>query len=100
MAYYLVALERGHAWERGLSRRTQKGWDQHAAFMDNLTERGVVLLGGPLGEDVDTGDALLLVSADDEAAVRATLLPDPWHQTVLSIKTVQRWSLWLRSPRL
>jgi selenocysteine-specific translation elongation factor len=39
--------------------------------MDGLAERGTVLLGGPLGGDVNTGDVLLVVSADDEATVRA-----------------------------
>jgi hypothetical protein len=58
------------------------------------------VLGGPLGDDVDSGDALLVVSADDEAAVRATLRPDPWHDTVLTIKSVERWTPWLRSPAL
>jgi hypothetical protein len=42
--------------------------------MDALTERGTVLLGGPLGEDVNTGDALLVVGAED---VRAVLATDP-----------------------
>ncbi|MGH3095143.1 MAG: hypothetical protein ACRDMV_03985 [Streptosporangiales bacterium] len=68
--------------------------------MDMLTERGTVLLGGPVGDDVDSGDALLVVSADDEDAVRATLAPDPWHDTVLTIKNVECWSLWLRPPDL
>jgi uncharacterized protein YciI len=68
--------------------------------MDGLADRGTVLLGGPLGDDVDSGDALLVVSAEDEKAVRATLAPDPWHETVLTIKSVERWSLWLRSPAL
>lgn len=66
--------------------------------MDALAERGTVLRGGPLGDDVNSGDALLVVSANDEDAVRATLSPDPWHGTVLTIKSVERWTLWLRSP--
>jgi hypothetical protein len=68
--------------------------------MDALTERAIVLVGGPLGEDVDTGDALLLVVADDENAVRAVLATDPWDGHALSITSVERWTLWLRSPAL
>jgi hypothetical protein len=68
--------------------------------MDALTERGAVLLGGPLGDDIDAGDALLVMTADNADAVRAALAIDPWHDTVLRVKSVQRWSLWLRSPRL
>jgi hypothetical protein len=68
--------------------------------MDALTGCGTVLLGGPVGDDVDRGDALLLVSADDETAARAKLAPDPWHDTVLTIKSIERWTLWLHSPAL
>ncbi len=100
VAHYLVRHGRGPAWVTTRLRRAQEGWDEHAAFMDALTERGIVLLGGPLGHDVNSGDALLVVSADDEDAVVATLASDPWHGTVLTIKSVQRWSLWLRSPAL
>jgi uncharacterized protein YciI len=82
------------------SRRAQDCWDDHAAFLDTLAERGTVLRGGPLGDDVDSGDALLVVLADDTEAVRATLSRDPWHGTILTITSVERWSLWLRSPSL
>lgn len=98
MAHFFVTQGRGPTWDPGRSRRAQDGWGQHAAFMDALAERGTVLLGGPVGDDVDVGDALLVVSADDEAAVRAVLAADPWGGTVLTIKSMQRWSLWLRSP--
>lgn len=100
MAVYLVRHGHGPAHDPTRSRRTQDGWNEHAAFMDALTERGIVLIGGPVGDDVDSGDALLVVSAEDEDAVRASLAPDPWHGTVLAIKNVERWSLWLRSPAL
>jgi uncharacterized protein YciI len=100
MALYLIRHGHGPTHDPNRSRRAQDGWTEHAAFMDALTERGTVLLGGPLGGDVDSGDALLVVSGDDEDAVRATLTPDPWHGTVLQIKSVERWTLWLRSPAL
>jgi uncharacterized protein YciI len=100
MAYYLVTHGHGPAWDPARPRREQHGWDEHAAFMDGLTERGTVLLGGPIGDDVDRGEAVVVVCADDEAATRAVLAADPWHENVLTIATVQRWSLWLRSPTL
>jgi uncharacterized protein YciI len=66
--------------------------------MDALNKQGTVLLGGPLGDDPDAGEALLVLSVDDETAARAALAADPWHDTVLTIKSVQRWTLWLRPP--
>ncbi len=98
MPHYLVTMGRGSAWDKSRTRRNQKGFEEHAAFMDTLVDEGTILLGGPLGDDVDAGDALLVFAAADEAAVHATLAADPWLGTVLTVTSVQLWSLWLRSP--
>jgi len=100
VAYYLVSEGHGPAWEQDSPRRTQDGFDEHAAFMDTLVDRGTILLGGPVGDDVDAGEALLVVVADDEDAVHAALADDPWLGTVLNITSVELWSLWLRSAAL
>jgi hypothetical protein len=44
--FYLVEQGRGPAWDYSKRRREQAGWDEHAAFMDALTDEGVVVLGG------------------------------------------------------
>jgi hypothetical protein len=54
----------------------------------------------PYGGRVRRRSYSLVVSAEDEEAVRATLAPDTWHNTILTIKSVERWTLWLRSPAL
>jgi uncharacterized protein YciI len=95
--YYLVSLERGPAWDHSRPRRTQAGWDEHAAFMDALTEEGVVTLGGPVGEG-DGEDTLLVVDVENEAAIRTRLRDDPWMNDLLTIKSVEPWSVWLRAP--
>lgn len=65
--------------------------------MDALTEEGVVLLGGPVGEG-DGEDALLIVDVDSEAAICARLADDPWGDDMLTIKSVEPWSVLLRAP--
>jgi uncharacterized protein len=94
--YYLVRQARGPAWNHARLRRNQDGWDEHAAFMDALTEEGVVILGGPVGEG-DGEDALLVVDVESEAAIRARLADDPWANGMLTIKSVEPWSVWLRA---
>jgi uncharacterized protein len=94
--YYLVKQVRGPAWDHSRRRREQDGWDEHAAFMDALTEEGVVILGGPVGESVDE-DVLLVVDVESEAAIRARLADDPWADRVLTIESVEPWSVWLRA---
>jgi uncharacterized protein YciI len=92
--YYLVEQARGPAWDHSRRRREQAGWDEHAAFMDALTEEGVIVLGGPIGEG-DGENTLLIFDAPSEAAVR--LADDPWAGGVLTIASVKPWSVWLRA---
>ncbi|WP_369045241.1 hypothetical protein [Sinomonas sp. P10A9] len=98
MAYFVVTFGRGPRWSPDCPRRARDGWDEHAAFMDGLVRRGVVLLGGPLGDDVDEGPALVLVAADDAQAAASAFRGDPWHGTVLVTERVTRWTLWLGEP--
>jgi hypothetical protein len=92
---FVVENAKGPAYDRSRGRREQVGWDEHAAFMDELLERGVIVMGGPVG-DVEQGEnTLLVVRADDEAAVRAAFAADPWHETVLHLARIEPWTLWL-----
>lgn len=95
-SHYLVRLAKGPAWDAAASRREQAGWDDHVAFMDGLARDGFVLLGGPVGEG-DGEDALLVVAAESEEAVRARLTGDPWAGTILTIRSIEPWAIWLRS---
>jgi uncharacterized protein YciI len=94
--YYLVKLARGPAWDHARGRREQDGWDEHAAFMDALTEEGVIVLGGPVG-DVDGEHTLHVVDMESEAAIRARLADDPWANDLLTIESVEPWWVWLRA---
>jgi uncharacterized protein YciI len=96
MSYFLVTEVPGPEWDRSRRRREQKGWDAHAAFVDGLADRGVVRLGGPLG-DPDDGPALLVVAAEHEDGVRERLAADPWMETILTVESIQPWTIWVGS---
>jgi uncharacterized protein len=93
--YFLVERAKGPAWDHGKPRREQGGWDAHAAFIDALAEEGFVVLGGPIGEG-DGDNALMVVAAESEAAVRARLAEDPWGEDMLTFESVRPWSVWVR----
>jgi uncharacterized protein YciI len=97
--YYLVIEARGSGWNPSKRRREQIGWDEHAAFMDGLVDEGVVVLGGPIGED-DGDEVLLVADAESEEALRARLAEDPWADDILTIESVRPWSVWLRGRAL
>ncbi len=84
---FLVRLARGPAWDSSVPRRAQAQWDEHAAFMDGLAAEGFVALGGPVG-DGEGDDALLVVVAADEAAIRSRLADDPWADDLVTIRSI------------
>jgi uncharacterized protein YciI len=93
VAVFAVTEVAGPNWDASRARREQAGWDEHAAFMDALVGDGFVVLGGPIG---DGERVLLVVEAEDEAAVRARFAPDPWLPAgVLEIASIEPWTIWL-----
>ena len=92
---FICLRNKGPAWDHGKLRREQSGWPEHAAFMDQLTAEGFVVLGGPLGEG-DGEDALLVIDAPDEESIHERLKDDPWQQSgMLQTRSTQRWTMFL-----
>ncbi|MCL2536567.1 MAG: hypothetical protein FWE39_20600 [Nocardiaceae bacterium] len=97
MAIFAVTTVRGPAWDPERGVRQQAGWDEHAAFMDGLVQRGHVVLGGPIGGEGDEV-ALLAMRAEDAAAIRDLFADDPWSASgVLSVGEIRAWTIWLGS---
>lgn len=97
VSYFAVTEERGPSWDGSRARREQDGWDEHATFMDALTEEGAVVLGGPVG---DGTRVLLIVDAQSEQEVNARLTPDPWIEMgILRVGAVEPWEILLEGRR-
>ncbi len=97
MATFCVALVPGENWDVTRDRREQRGWDEHAEFMDELVESGFLVLGGPLGDGRET---LHLIEADSEDDVRRRLARDPWSRDrLLEVGRLAPWALWLDGRR-
>jgi hypothetical protein len=75
MAYYAVTRVHGPSWDDSRPLREPERWDEHAVFMDALTEEGFLVLGGPVGEE---GRVLLIVDAESEGEIEARLGADLW----------------------
>jgi len=97
MANFAVRLVHGPSWDSSRQIRDQRGWAEHAAFMDGLVDDGLIILGGPVGDGEQT---LHVVEAADETEIRARLAADPWAEAgLLRIGTIEPWALWLDSRR-
>jgi uncharacterized protein YciI len=68
----------------------QSGWPEHAAFMDGLVERGMIVLGGPLA---DEHRVALVCEAESAEEIRAAFARDPWRGTHLEIGSIDPWTI-------
>ena len=88
---FLVVLTRdGPEWAPSRALEEQSNWLVHAAFMDDLVDMGVIVLGGPLGDEHRVVHAIEAESVD---AVRALLARDPWSETHLRLATIDPWTI-------
>ncbi len=92
MPFFAVRLEHTGPWNFAKGLREQEGWDEHAAFMDDLVEQGFIVLGGPLSER----EILHAIRADSEQAVRDRLAQDNWAANgMLTITSIEPWTVLL-----
>jgi uncharacterized protein YciI len=96
MTYFVVLRRTGPQWSPTLRFEEQVEWPAHAAFMDGLARDGFVVLGGPLA---DEERVVLVVDADSEEDVRATLARDPWSETLLVVDSIDPWTIRLDGRR-
>src|SRR5271155_5071010 len=92
--HFAVIREQGPDWDPSRGMREQKGWPEHAEFMDELARLGFIVLGGALSRDPDRRHrALLIVKSDDERAVEERLATDPWPPELLATAAIHRWEI-------
>jgi uncharacterized protein YciI len=88
--FHVVVRRSGPEWDPARPLEEQSGWPAHAAFMDGLVEDGVIVLGGPLADELRVVHA---VQAESEDEVRETLARDPWSETHLVVEAVEPWTI-------
>lgn len=98
VATFLVLETRsGPRWDPTKPMEGQSGWATHAAYMDELVERRVIVLGGPLA---DEHRVAIVVEAPSEEAVRAIFARDPWIPSHLAIDAIELWTIRMDGRRI
>jgi uncharacterized protein YciI len=87
----VVVFSAGPAWVPGRGSRAQAYWDGHAAFIDNLTERGLLVAGGPFGDE--SGAMNILAGPLERADVERLYATDPF--VVNGIFVLERIVPWI-----
>ncbi|HEX8926291.1 MAG TPA: YciI family protein, partial [Terriglobales bacterium] len=92
---FVVIRKHGAVWQNELPLEKQAAWDAHAKFMDDLYERGIALLVGPME---GTEEALIIMRADSPENTAKLLEGDPWSEMgLLHTTRIARWELRLGS---
>ena len=102
MKLFAVTREAGPAWIDGKGAYEQVAVDEHAAFMNDLADEGLVLFAGPLAGSESGRIRVLLIAAAAEAAdIRRRLADDPWETTDRVVTTtIEPWNLLVGADRL
>ena len=87
-------MKPGPNWNYEKGVREQALWDEHARFVDDLFDRGLIMLAGPFLPE-GTG-ALVILNVETTEEARALYASDPWvHQGILDIADARVWSTFL-----
>jgi hypothetical protein len=92
---YVVDRPAGAEWVAGKGAREQPLWPEHAAFMDDLFERGLIALGGTF---LDGSGAMVVMRVGDKGEARDLLAVDPWCSNgrgVQGIGRIRPWTIFL-----
>lgn len=102
MSYFAITREAGPAWTDGKGAFQQPGASDHAAFMNALSDEGLVIFAGPLaGTEHGRIRALLIADAPSEAEIHHRLADDPWALTQRLVTTsADPWNLIVGAQRL
>ena len=92
--YFATVLERGERWDTSRPMRQQEQWEEHMAFLDALSDDGLIL-----GADhwvrgrTDSSSSL---PPKHQHATEACLTGDPWTRLGLwRTASVERWEVLL-----
>jgi uncharacterized protein YciI len=88
----VVRFRAGPTWTSGAPDE-QPGWDEHAAFVDELVARGTMVMGGPFA---DYSGSMIVLENMGEDEARELVARDPFVANgVFVLEDVRAWKVWV-----
>ena len=98
MNHVALIMKPGPKWDPTKGVREQEYWDDHARFVDDLFDRGLIMLAGPFVPE-GTG-ALVILNVETTEEAQALYANDPWaHQGILHIADAKEWTIFLDATK-
>ena len=96
MAMFLVTVRRdGPQWDHARPIEGQDAFAEHVAFLTELLDAGLILLGGPLEDD----RVIYVAQAEAADEVASAFARDPWEGPLVRLATVEPWTVRLDGTR-
>jgi uncharacterized protein YciI len=84
----------GPNWNPAKAVREQELWDEHAQFVDELFDQGLIMLAGPFAPEGTGALVILNVESTDEA--RRIYAKDSWaHRQILLTADAKEWTIFV-----
>jgi len=88
----VVRFRAGPTWTGGPP-EDQPGWNEHAAFIDELVARGTMVMGGPFA---DNSGSLIVLQNVGEQEVHDLVVADPFIANgVFVLEDVRAWNVYV-----
>ncbi|UCH66546.1 MAG: hypothetical protein JSW63_05315 [Ignavibacterium sp.] len=88
---YILLFDPGPNWGDTKEIEEQNYWNEHVKFVDNLFDKGKVVITGPI---VDYDRIVIIYEAKDESEIRITFKDDPFLKNgILFLESVMEWKV-------
>jgi hypothetical protein len=89
----VIRFAAGPAWEHGGPIREQPDWDAHAEYIDDLIEKGTMVMGGPFSDNLGS---MSLWEGVDANEARRIIAEDPFIKNgVFVLEEVREWTVFV-----
>jgi len=88
---FIILFDPGPNWDESNEIEKQDHWNEHVKFVDDLFDKGNVIIAGPIEH---YKRIVIVYEAVDESEVRITFKDDPFISNgILHLESVMEWNI-------
>ena len=88
---FILLFDPGPNWDENKEIEKQDFWDGHVKFVDNLFEKGKVVIAGPI---IHYDRIVIIYDAKNESEIRITFKDDPFIKNgILHLESIMEWNI-------
>lgn len=89
--HFILNFKAGPAWIPGKPNSEQKYWNEHASFMENLFDKGLIIMSGTYANHAAV---MIIVEAADESEIVNIFKNDPFIlKSIFVLDNIIEWEV-------